>query len=175
MRGRKAKRAAAVAAVLAVLAGCSSSSHNSSSSQGTVGSSGGGGSSGSRGGTSTQITVSGLVTVADFGTGIDKVVRARFNQANNDAEIPGGRKINYLPAADDQGGADTNLSAVRRLVDQEHVFAVVPALSPFIDSGTSIYLNQQHVPLIGWGVDAGFCTTNPSSQYLFGYTGCLTP
>jgi hypothetical protein len=176
-----------VVGVVAVLtAGCSSSTH---SSQGTTATTLGstqtaqgtspttqastGGSV--RGVTSSEITVGGLVTVLDFGPGAAKAAQARFIAANNSGEIPGGRKIRYVGYADDGGSPDQNLSVTRRLIDQDHVFAIVPALTPFEQSG-GVYLNQQHVPAVGWGISPVFCpTSNPSATYAFAFNGCLTP
>ena len=72
------------------------------------------------------------MTVLDFGTGVDKAAEARFNQANNDGELPCGRKIQYIPSLDDQGTPDLDLTDIRRLTQQDGVFAIAPALSPAI-------------------------------------------
>jgi ABC-type branched-subunit amino acid transport system substrate-binding protein len=125
--------------------------------------------------TGSQVTVEGLVTALDFGTGASAAAKARFNQANANNELPCGRKINYLGYADDAGTPDQNLSVVRRFVEQDHVFAIVPALSPFIQS-SGVFINQEHVPTIGWGVAPAFCpTANYTSVYAFAFNGCLVP
>jgi branched-chain amino acid transport system substrate-binding protein len=188
LRGRRTAglTAAAVGAVL--VASCSSSSHSSSSSSTTAqsnattptsasssASSASCSSSGVRGVTGSQITVEGLLTVLDFGTGSSAAAKARFDQANADNELPCGRKINYLGYADDGGSPDQDLSDVRRFIDQDHVFAIVPALSPFIESG-GVYIDQQHVPTVGWGISPVFCaSSNFSDVYGFGFNGCLSP
>src|SRR5262245_9116332 len=61
-----------------------------------------------RGVTDSDITISGIVTVAYFGTGLDAAAQARFDEANKSGEIPGGRKIDYRPSADDQATVDVN-------------------------------------------------------------------
>ncbi len=180
---RYAITAMVTAAVVTSLAGCSSSSHSSSSAS-TASSSAttaagaqtaSCNSSGTRGVTGSEITVGGLVTVLDFGTGIDKAAEARFNQANSDGELPCGRKIKYISSLDDQGTPDVDLSDIRRLTEQDSVFAIAPALSPAIESGGT-YINQHQVPTVGWGVSPAFCQPpNPSDMYLFGFNGCLTP
>jgi ABC-type branched-subunit amino acid transport system substrate-binding protein len=174
-----AATATAVAAIL--VASCSSSSHSSESSATTTGSSHSTGqstscsTSGVRGVTASTITVGGLVTVLDFGSGVGPAAEARIAQANNDGEIPCGRKIKLVDTLDDQGSPTTNLSAIRTLVQADHVFAIVPADTPFIEAG-ELYLNQNHVPLIGWGVSPSFCTSsNFSEMYVFGFNGCLSP
>jgi hypothetical protein len=40
-------------------------------------------------------------------------------------------KINLVDSLDDQGSPTTNLSAIRTLVESDHVFAIVPADTPF--------------------------------------------
>jgi Periplasmic binding protein len=183
---RRAGIPVVVAAVALLLVGCSSSSHsNQTSSPTTVSPTSAAGAAGTsagcsstegvRGVSGSQITVSGLVTVLDFGTGIDKAAEARFNQANDNNELPCGRKIKYLPSLDDQGTPDLNLTDIRRQVSQEGVFGIVPALTPSLESGAT-FINQQHVPTVGWGVAPGFCQPpNPSDMYLFGINGCLVP
>jgi branched-chain amino acid transport system substrate-binding protein len=117
-----------------------------------------------------------LITVLDFGPGASTAAKARFEQANANNELPCGRKINYLGFADDGGTPDQNLSDIRRFVQSDHVFAISPVVSPFVESG-GVYINQQRVPTVGWGVSAAFCATpsNYSSQYLFGFNGCIVP
>lgn len=123
-----------------------------------------------RGVTSTEIKVSGLGYSA-FYSPAGQAAKARFDAANKNGEIPGGRKINYVGFADDKSSADTNLQEGRRLVDQEGVFAVVPTVTPFLQAGS--YFQQQKVPTIGWGISSAFC--DPSIKYVFGFTGCLVP
>lgn len=123
-----------------------------------------------RGVTDTEITVGGLGYAA-FYESAGVAAKARFDAANKNGEIPGGRKINYIGFADDKSSADTNLSEGRRIVDQEKVFAAVPVITPFLQAGT--YFNQQKVPTVGWGISSAFC--DPNNKYIFGFTGCLVP
>jgi len=123
-----------------------------------------------RGVTSTEIKVGGLGPLANFAAA-GPAAKARFDVANKNGEIPGGRKINYIGWSDDKSLPDTNLTETRTLVDQQQVFAVVPAITPAFQGGT--YLNQQKVPAVGWGVSAPFC--DPTNKYIFGFTGCLVP
>ncbi len=197
-RARRGASGLVVAVAALLVGGCSSSSHNSSSSSPTTvestspstGTSGGtsGSVSGSaqnasctsvkgvRGVTGSEITVEGLVTILDFGPTASTAAKARFNQANADGELPCGRKINYLGFADDGGVPDQNLADIRRFVQLDHVFAISPVLSPFLESGSGTYINQQHVPTVGWGVSSAFCATkNLSDMYLFGFNGCIVP
>jgi ABC-type branched-subunit amino acid transport system substrate-binding protein len=187
---RRGKRAwpLTVAAVAALIAGCSSSSHSAQSStqtttkSSTQGSAVGATSSGScsstssaRGVTGSEITVEGLITFLDFGAGGSAAAKARFDQANTTHELPCGRQIKYLGYADDGGQPDQDLSVVRRFVEQDHVFAIVPTLSIALESSAP-YINEQHVPTIGWGVSPNFCTSsNFSDMYIFGFNGCINP
>jgi branched-chain amino acid transport system substrate-binding protein len=175
MRSRAARRGSAVVAVAAALlaAACSSGGGSAASSTQASGSAqASGASSGSVGST---ITVQGLIGVTDFGTGASKAAAARFAQANASGEIPGGRKINYLGYLDDGATPDTDLTAVRQIIDQNHVFGIVPAMTSWLQSA-SVYIDQKQVPTIGWGVASGFCPTGDySSDYLFGFNGCLVP
>lgn len=120
-----------------------------------------------RGVTGTEIKVSGLGVANLYGDG-NKAAQARFDLAAKNKEIPGGRKIVSVGFADDKQTADINTQEVRRLVDQERVFAIVPAITPML---TGTYVNQQKVPVVGWGIAAGYC--EPTNKYAFGFTGCL--
>jgi len=123
-----------------------------------------------RGVTSTEIRVEGILQASLY-TDSSKAAKARFDAANKNGEIPGGRKINYLGFKDDNASPDLNLQAGRSLVDEDQAFAAVPVISPVVQAGT--YLQQQKVPTIGWGVSGAFCDS--SITYLFGFTGCLVP
>ena len=123
-----------------------------------------------RGVTSSEIKVEGILQASLY-TDSSKAAKARFDEANANGEIPGGRKINYLGFKDDNASPDQNLQAGRSLVDSDQAFAAVPVISPVLQAGT--YLQQQKVPTIGWGVSAAFCDS--SITYIFGFTGCLVP
>lgn len=123
-----------------------------------------------RGVTDTTINVAGLSQGSQFSAAEMKTgATAAFNQVNNSGGVFG-RKINYVESADDKGDPTTNLSEAQRLVQQDQVFAVVPALTPVMDQAAQFFA-QQHVPFFGWGIDHGFCN-NP---YAFGFTGCIVP
>jgi len=124
-----------------------------------------------RGVTDTEIKVGGLGYTA-FYEEAGKAAKARFDAANKNGEIPGGRKINYIGFTDDKSSGDTNLSESRRLVTEEQVFAIDPVISPaFQAAGT--FLNQSKVPTIGWGISSAYC--DAGNKYVFGFTGCLVP
>jgi ABC-type branched-subunit amino acid transport system substrate-binding protein len=121
-----------------------------------------------RGVTDDTITVGGLGYAAFYQ---DSAVgaQARFDKANNNNEIPGGRKINFIGFRDDGSDQSKNLDEGRKLVQEDQVFAVVPVITPFL--GASDFFAQNKTPFIGWGISPGFCE-NP---FGFGFTGCLTP
>jgi ABC-type branched-subunit amino acid transport system substrate-binding protein len=122
-----------------------------------------------RGVTATSINVAGIGAGPNFtGDELKIGATARFQVENNKGGVFG-RKINYVETANDKSDPNTDLTEAQRLVQQDQVFAVVPTLTPVLQSST--FLTQQHVPFFGWGIDAGFCK-NP---YAFGFTGCIVP
>jgi branched-chain amino acid transport system substrate-binding protein len=134
-----------------------------------VGTAGAGSRTDARGVTATSINVAGLGAGPNFsGPELKIGATARFQVENNKGGVFG-RKINYVESADDKSDPNTDLTEAQRLVQQDQVFAVVPTLTPVLQSST--FLTQQHVPFFGWGIDAGFCK-NP---YAFGFTGCIVP
>lgn len=124
-----------------------------------------------RGFDGTTVKTAGLGPASDFGDA-DIGTRARYKRANDTNEVKG-VKFQYTEFADDKQDPATATSEVRRLVTQEQVFAIVPDLSA-LNPGP--YLNQQHVPYIGWAFDNTYCSPKPvTTLYGFGYNGCLVP
>jgi branched-chain amino acid transport system substrate-binding protein len=121
-----------------------------------------------RGVTDDSITVGGL-GYATFYQDSAVGAQARFDKANNNNEIPGGRKINFVGFRDDGSDQNKNLDEGRKLVQDDQVFAAVPVITPFL--GASDFFAQNKTPFIGWGIASGFCE-NP---FGFGFSGCLTP
>jgi hypothetical protein len=102
-----------------------------------------------------------------------KAAGARFDQANTNKELPGGRTVDYLGLIDDKSTADGTIAAVRQAVEQDGAFAIIGTANAFY---TPEYINQHHVPVIGWGVNDAFCTHGSKTPwYFFGLTGCLNP
>jgi branched-chain amino acid transport system substrate-binding protein len=117
------------------------------------------------------ITVAGIGFASNF-AGSDIGTKARFKRANDTNEIPG-VKLRYTEFADDKEDPAVATSEVRRLVEQVGVFAIVPDLSP-VNPGP--YLNQQHVPYVGFAFDGTYCSPKPTTQlYGFGFNGCVLP
>ena len=118
------------------------------------------------------IVTAGLGVAANFA---DAAIgtQARFKRFNDDNEIKG-IKLKFTELADDQQDPARATSEARRLVTQVQVFAIVPSVSA-VTPGP--YLNQQHVPYFGWGIDNTYCSTpKPTTKlYGFGYSGCGVP
>jgi ABC-type branched-subunit amino acid transport system substrate-binding protein len=125
----------------------------------------------SRGFDGTTITVAGLGPATVF-VGADIGAQARFKRFNDTNEIPG-IKINFTEIADTKRDPAIAVSEARRLVTQTKVFAIVPDMS---SENPGDYLASQHVPYVGWGVDATYCAdTASTSVWGFGFQGCQTP
>jgi branched-chain amino acid transport system substrate-binding protein len=118
------------------------------------------------------ITVAGIGSAASGFAESDVGTLARLKRANDTNELKG-IKFEYKGFADDKQDVATATSEVRRLVEQEGVFAIVPDLSA-INPGP--YLNAKHVPYIGWAFDNTYCSDTPTTKlYGFGFNGCLVP
>jgi ABC-type branched-subunit amino acid transport system substrate-binding protein len=117
-----------------------------------------------------KITVAGLgyvQTFADAGTG----AAARFQRANDDKEIKG-YTVDYKELADDKNDPATALSEARRLVTQDGVLAIVPAVSVVTPSD---YLTQQQIPWFGSGYDNTYCPSSGQNGFGLSAYGCLIP
>ena len=177
MRNRRTALVALGASLALTLAACGSSSSGKSSPTGGSSSapagSGGGNSNPAEGFTSTQITIEGSVdktsasgqseALADLGA------KARFARANKEGGV-NGRTINYLGAVDNKLDPAQDLPTIKKIVQQDKAFAVVPVISPVLAQGGT-YLVSNNVPFFGWGITPAFC----NNKVGFGYTGCLVP
>ncbi len=181
MRKSRTALVALCAAAALGLAACGSSSSGKStggstpSSAASSGTSGGGGgnSNAAEGFTSSSITIEGDVdktsasgqseALAELGA------KARFARANAEGGV-NGRKINYLGAADNKLDPSVDLSTVKKIVEQDKAFAIVPMVSPTLAQGGT-YLVTNKVPFFGWGITPAFCNNDVG----FGFTGCLVP
>jgi branched-chain amino acid transport system substrate-binding protein len=93
--------------------------------------------------------------------------RARFERANRDGELPGGRTIEYVRFADDRSDRATDLAEGRALVEQDGVFAVAPVVTSTFEAAS--FLGEEDVPALGWGLAPEFC----GNEHVFGFSGCL--
>ena len=120
-----------------------------------------------RGVTSSSVKVGCYLQQASF-AGADDGYKARFDRANTNNELPGGRKIDFSPCQDDGSSSQNNLQIVQRLVQQDQVFAVVGISADVLTASTD-FMNTNEVPFYGWGFLPGFCAT----RWGFGFNGCL--
>jgi ABC-type branched-subunit amino acid transport system substrate-binding protein len=117
------------------------------------------------------VVVAGLGSAAQFGAA-GTGAQAYFNQVNASGQLKG-ITIKYLGFTDDGNAPASALSAARDLVTQQHVFAIVPDMS---QNTPGAYLASQHVPYVGLGLDATFCSAKPTtSLWAFGIIGCTVP
>ena len=70
---------------------------------------------------------------------------ARFNKAGG----IDGRKISFLGVTDDQDSASSELAAVQKLVQNNHVFAIAPFADDVLGGATTTFLAQNNPPMIG--------------------------
>jgi ABC-type branched-subunit amino acid transport system substrate-binding protein len=115
------------------------------------------------------VVVAGFGVSSSFGAA-GTGAQAYFNQVNASGQLKG-IKIKYLGFTDDGSSPTTALTAVRGLVTQQHIFAIVPDMS---ENNPVAYLASQHVPYIGLPIDTTYCSPKPSTKlWGFGFTGCV--
>ena len=141
---RRARVLLAVVTVTVVAAACSNATNTAST-----------GGSGAPGVTSTSITVGSIANVSgilssDFAP-IVAGVKAYFSMVNAQGGVDG-RKLVLGSQQDDQGNPTTDLSVAQKLVEQDHVFAIVGVGTPFF--GAASYLAHQGVPTFGYQVSS---------------------
>jgi len=112
------------------------------------------------------VRVGGLGWALEYG-GADVGARARFARANVSGGV-NGRTIDYVGFRDDGGDPATSAKVAQQLVHQDHVFAVVPAVTPVLSTADLVAAN---VPYFGWALSSKFCATKLG----FGFNGCLVP
>jgi branched-chain amino acid transport system substrate-binding protein len=120
--------------------------------------------------TSTQIDVGSIANVSgplssDFAP-IVNGVQAYFSMVNAEGGVAG-RKIKLAYQNDDQGSSTTDLTVAQKLVEQDHVFAVVGVGTPFF--GAAGYLAQQGTPTFGYMVSTDWA----DKPTLFGTYGSV--
>jgi ABC-type branched-subunit amino acid transport system substrate-binding protein len=119
-----------------------------------------------RGITDDTITVGGSVYGTFFGDAAVGV-EARLKVAN-DAEGVHGRTFEFVGAEDNNNEATKDLDIITRLVEQEEVFAILPALTAV--PGATDYIVENNVPMFGWGTNPAYC----ENEVAFGFTGCVS-
>jgi branched-chain amino acid transport system substrate-binding protein len=155
----KTRKFVVLAAVgLIAAAGCGSSSKSGSSSPTT------GGSSTPSSGNGKTYTVGVLSDITGPGATnaftIPKGVQAGIGRAARE-----GYKIKYVVV--DTGTSPTNaLTGAQKLVEQDHVFAVIA--NSALTFAAAPYLKSKGIPVIGAAVDAGEWVTNPNMFSIIG-------
>jgi ABC-type branched-subunit amino acid transport system substrate-binding protein len=168
---------AALGLMSATLIGCSSSSSSSSGSPSSGGSSGAAAAQYSKPSGSIRGFDGSTLKVGSIGLkaqlpGVEPGAKARIQRFNDANEIPG-IKIQYTEYANDNVDRATALSESRRLVTEQHIFAVVGDASSY---NPLAYFQQQHVPYFGWAFDSTYCSAAPDPTiWGFGIDGCLIP
>ena len=181
MNSRKTAVVALGASLALALAACGSSSSKAGGSttpSGSTTSAAGASSSNnnadpSSGFTKTSITIEGDIdktsasgqseALADLGA------KARFARANAEGGV-NGRMINYLGSVDNKLDPAQDLPTVKKIVQTDKAFAIVPMVSPVLAQGGT-YLVTNKIPFYGWGITPAFCNNTVG----FGFTGCLVP
>ena len=120
--------------------------------------------------TSSQITVGSMANAtgplsSDFAP-IVNGVQAYFSMINAEGGVAG-RKLKLADQEDDQGSPTTDLAVAQKLVQQDHVFAVVGVGTPFF--GGASYLAQTGTPTFGYMVSTDWA----NKPTLFGTYGSV--
>jgi branched-chain amino acid transport system substrate-binding protein len=169
MKLKRTGAAAAVAAAVVTLAAACSSSGSSSS--GSAASSAGS-SSAAASGNGAQIKVGVLTSItgssaSGFTPGTEQGVKARLGLVNAAGGV-NGHKITYV-MADDASSPAGAATATRKLIEQDHVAAILDVSSWFF--GAYRVAVQAGIPVFGVSFDGGPEWTNPSYKNLFPVQG----
>jgi branched-chain amino acid transport system substrate-binding protein len=113
--------------------------------------------------TSTSINVGGIAGIENFvgqpyASGFDGV-QAYFNYINGKGGVFG-RKFHLVARLDDQDSPSQDLIQARSLVEEKHVFAVLPVV---VDNFTAAsYLAKAGVPTFGWNINTQWASGYPA-------------
>lgn len=91
--------------------------------------------------------------------------QARLDRANREGGV-NGRMIRWLGCKDDGSDRARNRQLVQAAVEEDGAFALLPVLSQGFFSED--YLNENHVPYLGYGFQPGYCGYN--RPFAFGTT-----
>jgi ABC-type branched-subunit amino acid transport system substrate-binding protein len=133
----------------------------------TTGGDGGGGGTGECDDSKEPLKIGGVAQVAFF-AGIEDGAKARLEKANETCVQ--GHKLEWVGMRDDASDSQKNIDALRELVEQEEVFAVI-ATSANLTTPSTNYLAEKKVPFFGWGFMPGFCGED---SWGYGFNGCLS-
>jgi branched-chain amino acid transport system substrate-binding protein len=120
-----------------------------------------------RGVTSSSVKVGCYYTQQAF-QGAEDGFKARFQRANTNKELPGGRTIDLSSCQDDGNNPQTNLQIIQKLAQQEGDFAIV-GISPDVLTASTDFVARSQVPTYGWAILPGTC----GNRWFFGFNGCL--
>jgi ABC-type branched-subunit amino acid transport system substrate-binding protein len=113
--------------------------------------------------------MAGTISIGDNASGFDGV-QAYFNYVNAKGGVYG-HKFKLVAALDDRDSPSEDLVQARSLVEEKHVFAVLPVVVNNFTGGP--YLAQAGVPTFGWNINAQWASgyPTPGSNYP---PGCVT-
>jgi ABC-type branched-subunit amino acid transport system substrate-binding protein len=100
-----------------------------------------------------------------LGLGMRAGVEAYFARINREGGISG-RKLELIALDDQYEPAQTGPN-VRRLIDEEHVLAIVGNVGTPTAVVTVPIVNEKHVPLFGAFTGAGVLRKDPPDRYVF--------
>ena len=113
--------------------------------------------------TSTTIDVGGMAGIENFvgqpyASGFDGV-QAYFNYINAKGGVFN-HKFRLVAKLDDQDSPSTDLIQARSLVEEKHVFAVLPVVVDNFSAGS--YLASKGIPTFGWNINTQWASGNPT-------------
>ena len=120
-------------------------------------------------GDGSTITVAGVGTAQGF-DGIEDGVKARLKR-ENDAGGVLGHPIDFLGFTDDGGTSDANSAAIKELVQQKHVDAIMPLIPVNVAPQSAQFALDENVPMVGPGFGAIMCGNDAT----FSFNGCNVP
>jgi branched-chain amino acid transport system substrate-binding protein len=172
MKHTKWARAVALVAMIAIAAAaCGDDDDDAGTAATTTAGSGSATTAGGDGGgcddSKEALKIGGVAQVGNF-SGIEEGAKARIEKANETCVQ--GHKLEWVGMRDDASDSQKNIDALRDLVENEGVFAVI-ATSANLTTPSTNYLAEKKVPYFGWGFMPGFCGAD---SWGYGFNGCLS-
>lgn len=103
--------------------------------------------------------------------GMCEGAKARFERANRNNEVKG-YTFKYNECYDDESTPATNKAKLQQAVEQDQAFAIVPLTSQGFTPENGLYLNQKHVPYMGYAFMPPYCGYN--NPFGFGTGGTVS-
>jgi branched-chain amino acid transport system substrate-binding protein len=172
MKHSKWARAIALVAMIAIAAAACGDDDDDAGTAGTTTAGSGsattaGGDGGGCDDSKEALKIGGVAQVGNF-SGIEEGAKARIEKANETCVQ--GHKLEWVGMRDDASDSQKNIDALRDLVENEGVFAVI-ATSANLTTPSTNYLAEKKVPYFGWGLMPGFCGAD---SWGYGFNGCLS-